>query len=150
MFFNPQLESFAYKITNTTAAEHVPEHHLGYTGLAPARDIGDDVMCAEHHHKLRRSEKTYLGDKQNVHEDEERLESVNIEDEISNENKNGSDKAEISKNENGRLEMGNTVDIETEKTSATVAEEVNTSEKHEDFAQERKIKGIIFRMTSLR
>ena len=51
MYFNPVIEKFLYRITNTNREHHLPEHHLGYTGLAPARDDGTDEFCAERHQK---------------------------------------------------------------------------------------------------
>jgi hypothetical protein len=51
MFFNPTIEKFFYRITNTVKEPHSSEHHLGYTGLAPTRDDGTDEFCAEHHYK---------------------------------------------------------------------------------------------------
>ena len=49
MYFNPSIEKFVYRITNTAQNPHHPEHHLGYTGLAPARDDGTDELCTGHH-----------------------------------------------------------------------------------------------------
>ena len=51
MYFNPAIEKFLYRITNTAREHHLPEHHLGYSGLAPARDDGTDEFCSELHHK---------------------------------------------------------------------------------------------------
>ncbi|XP_028407139.1 sodium/potassium/calcium exchanger 3-like isoform X2 [Dendronephthya gigantea] len=51
MYFNPSIERFVYRITNTEKAIQFPEHHLGYTGLAPARDDGTDELCPGHHYK---------------------------------------------------------------------------------------------------
>ncbi len=51
MYVNPTIEKYVYRITNTVKEHLPPEHHLGYTGLAPARDDGTDEFCAEHHQK---------------------------------------------------------------------------------------------------
>lgn len=51
MYFNPSIERYVYRITNTEKARQSPEHHLGYTGLAPARDDGTDELCHGHHYK---------------------------------------------------------------------------------------------------
>lgn len=37
MYFNPTIEKYLYRLTNTVQAHHPAEHQLGYTGLAPAR-----------------------------------------------------------------------------------------------------------------
>ena len=56
MYFNPIIEGYLYRITNTTKEPPSPAHHLGYTGLAPARDDGTDVFCADRHQKAEESE----------------------------------------------------------------------------------------------
>lgn len=74
MYFNPKLEKYVYRITNSEKEPRVPERHLGYTGLAPARDMEEDEqLCLDHHQKKRYSvnKKTSEGKEnvQNVTED---------------------------------------------------------------------------------
>ena len=56
MYFNPTIEGYLYRITNTVKETQSPVHHLGYTGLAPARDDGTDEFCADRHQKPEESE----------------------------------------------------------------------------------------------
>lgn len=51
MYFNPQLESFMYRVTNTVKEAQTTEYELGYTGLAPARELGEDeTLCGIYGH----------------------------------------------------------------------------------------------------
>ena len=161
MYFNPQLERCMYRITNTVKDNQTTAHGLGYTGLAPARELGEDeTLCGICRHNSEEDGDNVnesLDNKQNVRQvtkEDEKKEDEKKEDEKKEDEKKEDEKEEtVQYKSEGTLqdnqEHGDAEDLKNyEIQEKDVEKNILTPEKDVGEGGCKKVQGLFIRSTS--